>query len=347
MAVRDAQFELLTPRGPGGVAVVAVYGRDRWRAASRMLQNAAGDPITAAPRPRRAVLVLDGRAADEVLLVDRVETATLEIHLHGSPAVVTALGDAVGGFAEAFASPAEQLLRTARTRQQIALALEQRDVDFAAFLREASRAELTAARERSRIARAQIEPRRVVLCGAQNSGKSTLMNRLLFQERVLTGDLPGLTRDPVREGTMLDGYPYELVDTAGEGAVLGTSKSSMVDRAAIERGRHERRDGLLLLVVDGSRPPSAGDRELRNEFTLVFRSKTDLSPAPWPPDFAADVTGSCLDPQSAATTRLAVGAALRRLRRLPPAGPVGGPAALTAAQQDEFLGDLVSRQCRR
>src|SRR5690606_522072 len=107
-----------------------------------------------------------------------------------------------------------------------ALGLEQARWSFDDWLRalrslplQARAAELRAALDRSTAALALATPCRVVLCGVQNAGKSTLMNRLLFQERVLTGPTAGLTRDPVREPVVLAGYPYLLVDTAGEGRV--------------------------------------------------------------------------------------------------------------------------------
>jgi small GTP-binding protein len=168
-----------------------------------------------------------------------------------------------------------------------------------------------------------LQPARLVLCGAQNAGKSTLMNRLLFQARVLTGDLPGLTRDPVSEIVDLDGYSFELVDTAGEGPA-----GSAADRAALLRARQVRASALRLLVIDGSRPPAAIDRRMRTGQTLVVRSKADLPPAEWPAGFGWDLATSCLDPASAPAVRAALGHALRRLRDLPPAGPVGGVAAL-------------------
>ena len=153
----------------------------------------------------------------------------------------------------------------------------------------------------------------------------------LFRERVITGDFPGLTRDPVREGTLLDGYPYEVVDTAGEGPV-DRGEAPEIDQRALSLARRERREGLLLLVADGSRPPSASDRNIRNQHTLVVRSKSDLPAAKWPEDFPSDVTVCCTAPDSASVVRRGVGEALRRLRNLPPAGPVGGVAALSGEE---------------
>jgi GTPase len=61
-----------------------------------------------------------------------------------------------------------------------------------------------------------VKPLRLVILGRPNAGKSTLVNRLLGQDRMLTGPEPGITRDaitlPMRD---LDGREFQLVDTAG------------------------------------------------------------------------------------------------------------------------------------
>ncbi len=59
-------------------------------------------------------------------------------------------------------------------------------------------------------------PLKLAIVGRPNAGKSTLLNRLLGQERQLTGPEPGLTRDAISVIiTDTDGYKIELVDTAG------------------------------------------------------------------------------------------------------------------------------------
>lgn len=56
---------------------------------------------------------------------------------------------------------------------------------------------------------------RLALIGRPNVGKSTLLNRLMGDERALTADLPGTTRDPVTGDLERDGRRYRLIDTAG------------------------------------------------------------------------------------------------------------------------------------
>ncbi len=74
------------------------------------------------------------------------------------------------------------------------------DFDFAA----APQAEGTEAR-----------PLRLTILGRPNVGKSTLVNRLLGEERMLTGPEPGLTREPIAHDLDWQGKPYVLIDTAG------------------------------------------------------------------------------------------------------------------------------------
>jgi len=56
---------------------------------------------------------------------------------------------------------------------------------------------------------------RITICGAPNVGKSSLMNRLLEQDRAIVTAIPGTTRDPIEEGLNIDGIPFVIIDTAG------------------------------------------------------------------------------------------------------------------------------------
>lgn len=332
----------LTPPGPGGVAVVVAEG-DRERAAVvARLRSPGGGAVAlreGAP-PRLCLLCLPrpGDAAadevvDEVLVVDRGARG-LELHLHASPVVLAAVAAAFGPFRETAPGAAERLLRAALSPAQLALALEQRDVDFAAFVRDvealppvAAAREFAAALRRSRTALALARPHRLALVGRQNAGKSTLFNRLLLRERVLTGPHPGLTRDAVTETTCLSGYPYELTDSAGEGPA-----PAAIDRLAQDQARRLRAGSDWLLIVDGSVGPDAIDRCLWRSPVPVIATKADLPAAPWPGDLPRDLAIDGRDEASAPAVRGAVGELLRRRRELPPAGPVGGPAALDDEQ---------------
>ena len=274
--------------------------------------------------------MLDQVVVDDVLMVDRA-TRGLELHLHGSPAVIDLLAIRFGEPRIPAVSAADELLQRAISREQLHLALEQRAFDVPAYLRvlagqpaEWQRRELELALQRSRVAMAHVLPCRLVLVGRQNAGKSTLFNRLLFRERALAGPVAGLTRDPISDAASLDGYPYEIVDTAGEGHASSPVDQRAMDRAHVERARGD----LVILVVDGSVGPSAIDHSMFESDVLVVATKGDLPQAHWPPELRLDATVACADTAGSGLVRAAIGALLRDRRCLPPAGPVGGPAAL-------------------
>jgi GTP-binding protein len=65
------------------------------------------------------------------------------------------------------------------------------------------------------LAETEMGPPRVAIVGRPNTGKSTFVNRVLGQERMIVSEVPGTTRDPVDSAVMVDGEPMVLVDTAG------------------------------------------------------------------------------------------------------------------------------------
>jgi GTPase len=65
------------------------------------------------------------------------------------------------------------------------------------------------------LAETEMGPPRVAIVGRPNTGKSTFVNRVLGEERMIVSDLPGTTRDPVDSAVAVDGEPMILVDTAG------------------------------------------------------------------------------------------------------------------------------------
>ena len=73
----------------------------------------------------------------------------------------------------------------------------------------------------------------VVICGRPNAGKSSLLNRMLGEERAIVTDIPGTTRDTVEEAISLGGYMVRFVDTAGlrQGDSLDPVEKIGIDRA--------------------------------------------------------------------------------------------------------------------
>jgi GTP-binding protein len=69
--------------------------------------------------------------------------------------------------------------------------------------------------ELAELAETEMGPPRVAIVGRPNTGKSTFVNRVLGQERMIVSDIPGTTRDPVDTAVVVDDEPLVLVDTAG------------------------------------------------------------------------------------------------------------------------------------
>jgi GTP-binding protein len=69
--------------------------------------------------------------------------------------------------------------------------------------------------ELEELAAADIGPPRVAIVGRPNTGKSTLVNRVLGKERMIVSETPGTTRDAVDAEVTVDGEPMVLIDTAG------------------------------------------------------------------------------------------------------------------------------------
>lgn len=350
MPVAALRLTLLTPRGRAGVAVVACQGPQRSGLLAELVRTSSGrvPDLLALRVPRLCAIEIDGERIDEALVLDRPEHELLELHVHGSEAVLRALEARFGSLEAQEPDTAERLLRDALGTAQLELALEQLAEPFGPYFArlraEAGPVAFAAARAalaRSVVARAQIEPAPLVICGAQNAGKSTLLNRLVLHERALTGPLPGLTRDPVEDLTTLAGYPYRVFDTAGEGEAVDA-----LDRAAQRRGRELREGAFRLVVVPAPLGPSSADRALADERTVWVRSKCDLGGPRWPDECAPVVAVHALDAGSAPGIRAVVGETLRTLRGLPEAGRVGGPAALGTAEfaaLAEFVAAAVSQ----
>ncbi len=93
----------------------------------------------------------------------------------------------------------------------------------------------------------------VAIVGRPNAGKSTLVNRLLGQERMLTGPEPGLTRDSIPTEWMYHGRPIRLVDTAG--MRRRSRVENALERASVQESlRAIRLAHIVVLVLDATMP---------------------------------------------------------------------------------------------
>ena len=117
------------------------------------------------------------------------------------------------------------------------------------------------------------QPWRVVVAGAPNVGKSSLVNALAGYQRSVVSPAPGTTRDLVTTVIALDGWPIELIDTAGLRQGLDS-----IEREGIEQARRSIVGAdLCLWILDASQPavwPAAEQAGMQ-----IVVNKIDLPPA--------------------------------------------------------------------
>ena len=105
----------------------------------------------------------------------------------------------------------------------------------------------------------------VAIVGAPNSGKSTLLNARLRDDRAIVSDVPGTTRDTVEETGVIDGVLFRFIDTAGIRA-----SSDEVEKLGIERTFRKISEAEIVLgVVDASDSPADMEASLRTMLDKV------------------------------------------------------------------------------
>ena len=118
----------------------------------------------------------------------------------------------------------------------------------------------------------------VVLVGAPNVGKSSLLNQLAGEERAIVTDIAGTTRDALRETIQIEGIPLHIIDTAGL-----RETEDRVERIGIERTWREiaRADVILHLVEAGVAADGDLDARLpQGVERIVVANKIDLAGLP-------------------------------------------------------------------
>jgi tRNA modification GTPase len=98
----------------------------------------------------------------------------------------------------------------------------------------------------------------VVLAGQPNAGKSSLLNRLAGEEVAIVTEIPGTTRDAIRQSINLFGVPVHIIDTAGLRESVDPVERIGIERtwAAIEKA------DLAVLVIDATKGDSAEDQAI-------------------------------------------------------------------------------------
>jgi tRNA modification GTPase len=169
-------------------------------------------------------------------------------------------------------------------------------------------------RKQSRQGRLLREGLHVVLVGPPNVGKSSLLNRLVGEERAIVTPVPGTTRDALREPVDIEGVPLVVVDTAGL-----RDTDDPVERLGVERSRREIEAADLVLAVADA---AAGANPVDIPGALPVFNKLDLAP-------------HFVVPQGAVGVSAKTGAGIERLREamLREAGWVSGGEAPFLARE--------------
>ena len=139
---------------------------------------------------------------------------------------------------------------------------------------------LEALTARARSGRALRDGLSVAIAGPPNAGKSSLLNRLAGYDAAIVTDIPGTTRDPLREQMLLDDLPVTIVDTAGLRETADPIEREGVRRTRVEVTRADR----VLWVADARTVLATSLDEARaavgaeTPFTLLL-NKVDLTDA--------------------------------------------------------------------
>jgi tRNA modification GTPase len=195
---------------------------------------------------RRAFLNDKLDLAQAEAIADLIDSGSVE-------AARAALRSLQGDFSAAVRSLTEAVTET-RMHVEAAIDFPEEEIDFLAdtVLRRRIEqalelcAQITAQARQGALLR---EGMTVVIAGQPNAGKSSLLNRLAGYDAAIVTDIPGTTRDVLRERIHLDGMPLHIADTAGLREVNDVVEAEGIRRAREEMARADR----ILYVIDATR----------------------------------------------------------------------------------------------
>ncbi len=225
---------------------------------------------------RRAFLNGKLDLAQAEAVADLIDSATVE-------AARLAVRSLQGEFSQRVHGLVESLT-TLRVFVESAIDFPEEEIDFLADEQLAGDLEDVARRLQQTLTSARQgnllrEGLRVVIAGRPNAGKSTLLNVLAGREAAIVTDIPGTTRDVLREQIAIDGLPLHIIDTAGL-----REAGDAVEREGIRRAwsEIETADHILYLAEDDDGPRDALFERLSAAGPALtrVRTKLDLSGGP-------------------------------------------------------------------
>ncbi len=306
----ETVISLLTPPGKAALATIAIAGPRAWETVGALFHPRNGGALGERPESGRYWLGRLGDAVSEeaVLAVRLIEPMFLELHVHGGYEVTHFLLElfAARGLvpvswqallqrfeSDPICGMAANVLAHTTTTRTAAIALDQYQGAFSAFLRQAEALIIAGAFDRARqrigdclrhadVGRHLAVPWRAVIAGAPNVGKSSLVNAVAGYQRSVVSPTPGTTRDVVTAQLAVDGWPVEVVDTAGLRVGGEALEELGIDQARAAVAEAD----LVIWLMDASTEPVWPDDALRNLSQLrVVVNKIDLQ-ATWDGDEA-------------------------------------------------------------
>ena len=254
--------------------------------------QAHGSPVLLAALLRRCVelgarLARPGEFSERAFLNDKLDLAQAEavadlIAAGSESAARAAMRSLDGEFSRRVDALARQLVEL-RVYVEAAIDFPEEEIDFlrtdevrARFAAiDLSLHELLAGARRGQRLRDGLN---VVILGAPNVGKSSLLNALAGHDRAIVTAIPGTTRDVLREHLSVDGLPITIIDTAG----LRETRDE-VESEGIARANREARRADLVLWVEAPeiRDPGPGARDSEEPGSrpprLTIHNKLDLT----------------------------------------------------------------------
>ena len=191
-----------------------------------------------------------------------------------------------GEYSAAFKELRDALVRLSAL-VELELDFSEEEVEFASRemiigLAESAIAKMSRLRNSYRVGNALKNGVPVAIVGAPNVGKSTLLNALLGEDRAITSDIPGTTRDTVEESIVIEGVRYRFIDTAG---IRETEQ--VIERLGIERSMAKIRDAAIVICLLDSTKKDESEKMLskvesliytENQKIIVVANKSDLLP---------------------------------------------------------------------
>ena len=111
----------------------------------------------------------------------------------------------------------------------------------------------------------------VAIIGPTNVGKSTLLNRLLHEDKAIVSDIHGTTRDTIEDTINIQGITFRFIDTAGI-----RQSDDEIEQMGIERTWKKAQDAEIVLVVSDNESTTVDDTLLEGKTVIKVYNKADI-----------------------------------------------------------------------